>query len=174
MQSAPGKIRTFDNRFRRPVLYPAELRARTRRTFYRTTVGSVNTISSDLVDSFSPLAFATLDHSGHRHPGPNHDTDARGRAESVANKAGKRPRSDSLSSLARRLLDGRGSFEHLLPPSLCLLRSLAFADLSSLSLRGPCSSCGGSLPSASRSSRGRVQRASTCFFRASASNSHAP
>ena len=27
LQGAPGKIRTFDNRFRRPVLYPAELRA---------------------------------------------------------------------------------------------------------------------------------------------------
>jgi hypothetical protein len=26
-QGAPGKIRTSDNRFRRPVLYPAELRA---------------------------------------------------------------------------------------------------------------------------------------------------
>ena len=25
--SAPGKIRTYDTRFRRPVLYPAELRA---------------------------------------------------------------------------------------------------------------------------------------------------
>ena len=27
LRGAPGKIRTFDNRFRRPVLYPAELRA---------------------------------------------------------------------------------------------------------------------------------------------------
>jgi len=82
-RSAPGRIRTFDNRFRRPVLYPAELRAlnRTRLISSGPDLGQRQSHGGMSIRSGHPRTPAVggcVDRQPEASGRPNHDTDARG------------------------------------------------------------------------------------------------